>query len=120
MIRILIFKVFALAVIATSTAFANSTLFTLVTIYTYPEGSENYVEVQGNTQMTRQDCETQVFLLSDNKDTSLPFGRSDKWEVIGGEAKLKNGKIVVSRSQSNDTNLGFFCVPTGWNLKANS
>ena len=116
----LIFKVFALAVIATSTAFANSTLFTLVTIYTYPEGSMNYVAVQGNTQMTRQDCETQVFLLSDNKDTSLPFGRSNKWEVIGGEAKLKNGKIVVSSSQSNDTNLGFFCVPTGWSLKANS
>ena len=92
MIRILIFKVFALAVIATSTAFANSTLFTLVTIYTYPEGSMNYVAVQGNTQMTRQDCETQVFLLSDNKDTSLPL----KIQVCLSAGET-NGKLSVAK-----------------------
>ena len=45
--------------------------------------------------MTRKQCETQVYLLSDNKDSNLPFGRSSKLEFIGEEAKMKDGEIVL-------------------------
>ena len=90
----------------------------MVTIFNYPKSSENYVQVQSQNQMTRKDCETQIFLLTDNKDSNLPFGRSSKWEVVGGEAELKDGKVKVSRWDSNDSNVSFLCVPTGWKTKS--
>ena len=69
--------------------------------------------------MNLKECETQVFLLSDNKDMNLPFGRSRKWEVVGGEVKLEDGKIIVSKWNSNDAEFSFLCVPTGWATKDN-
>ena len=68
-------------------------------------------------QMTREECETQVFLLSDNKDPSLPFGRANKWETVEQEEILKDGKIVVNRFQYKEIDLSFLCVPTVWSLK---
>ena len=53
--------------LTSSSVYANSALFSLVTIFSYPKDSGNYVQVQSKNQMTRQDCETQIFLLSDNK-----------------------------------------------------
>ena len=111
------FLVTLIVIAATSPNCASSPLFTLVTIFEYPENSGQYIDVHNQNQMTRKDCETQIFLLSDNKHDNLPFGRSSKWEVIGGQAKLKDGKIVVSRWDSNKSHFGFFCVPTEWKTK---
>ena len=72
-----------------SNSYADSALFSLVTLFTYPKNSQNYVQVQSQNQMTRGKCETQIFLLGYNKDKNLPFGRISKWEVIGGDAELK-------------------------------
>ena len=69
--------------------------------------------------MTWEECGTQVFLLSVNKDLNLPFGRSSKWEVVSGVAKLEDGKILVSKWGSNDVELSFLCVPTAWATKNN-
>ena len=107
-------------ILIASNTHANTALFSLVTIFNYPKSSENYVQVQSQNQMTRKECETQIFLLSDNKDKNLPFGRSSKWEIIGGEAELKEGKIIVSRWSSNESNFSFLCVPTGWKTKLNN
>lgn len=97
--------------------FAKSVLFSLVTIFVYPEDTNNFVQVQGVNQMTKEECETQVFLLSDKKDSSLPFGRSTKWETVGQESTLKDGEIVVNSVEQKDINLSFLCVPTGWSIK---
>ena len=75
--NLIVATAFVLSGVISFPAFANSTLFTLVTLFEFPEGSSNYVHVQYEYQMTKFDCKTQVFLLSDNKDLSLPFGRAD-------------------------------------------
>ena len=80
----------------------------------YPETSGNYVQVQNQNQMTKVECETQLFLLSDNKNFNLPFGRSNKWEVVGGQPILKDGKIIISDIDTNEAEISFFYVPTGW------
>ncbi len=67
--------------------------------------------------MTREECETQVFLLSGNKHPSLSFGRAYKWETVEQEEILKDGKIVVNRFQYKEIDLNFLCVPKGWSLK---
>ena len=51
-------------------------LFTLVTMFSYYD--ESFLQIQGHQQMTRQECETELYLLWDNKENNLPFGRSDK------------------------------------------
>lgn len=118
--NLIVATAFVLSGVISFPAFANSTLFTLVTLFEFPEDSSNYVQVQNQNQMTEIECETQVFLLSDNKDLSLPFGRADKWVIIGREAELKNGEIVISNLEKNDANLSFLCVPTGWSTNSNS
>ena len=120
--NLIVATAFVLSGVISFPTFANSTLFTLVTFFKFPEDSSNYVQVQNQNQnlMTQIECETQVFLLSDNKDLSLPFGRADKWVIIGGEAELKNGEIVISNLEKNDANLSFLCVPTGWSTNSNS
>ena len=62
--------------------------------------------------ITWEECGTQVFLLSVNKDLNLPFGRSSKWEVAGGDAELEDGKIVISHLGGNDAELSFSCFST--------
>ncbi len=52
--------------------------------------------------------------FGDNKENNLPFGRSDKWDIIGGEAKLENGKIIIVNMDNTDAKMKFLCVPTGW------
>ena len=42
------------------------------------------------------------------------FGRSDKWDIIGGEAKLENGEIIIVNMDNTDAKMKFLCVPTGW------
>ena len=113
---------FVLSGVISFPAFANSTLFTLVTLFKFPEDSSNYVQFQNQNQnqTTQIECKTQVFLLSDNKDLSLPFGRADKWVIIGGEAELKNRELVISNLEKNNANLSFLCVPTGWSTNSNS
>ena len=118
--NLIVATAFVLSGVISFPAFANSTLFTLVTLFEFPEDSSNYVQVQNQNQMTKIECETQIFLLSDNKDLSLPFGRADKWVIVGGEAELKNGEIVISNLEKNDANLSFLCVPTGWSTNSNS
>jgi|TARA_B000000475_G_scaffold125381_1_gene101329 hypothetical protein len=111
------FKLLSIAIfvsLVSSPVTAKEILYTVVTVFSYPKDSGNFVQVQGHTEMTKKECETQIFLLSDNKDANLPFGRSSKWEIVGGDAKLENGKIVVSRWESNESNFSFLCVPTGW------
>ena len=82
--NLIVATAFVLSGVISIPAFANSTLFTLVTLFEFPEGSSNYVQHQNQNQMTKIKCETQVFLLSDNKYLSLPFGRADKWVIVGG------------------------------------
>tara|TARA_B100001093_G_scaffold53281_1_gene45202 strand:- start:153 stop:521 length:369 start_codon:yes stop_codon:yes gene_type:complete len=120
--NLIVATAFVLSGVISFPAFANSTLFTLVTLFKFPEDSSNYVQVQNQNQnqMTQIECKTQVFLLSDNKDLSLPFGRADKWVIIGGEAELKNGELVISNLEKNNANLSFLCVPTGWSTNSNS
>ena len=120
--NLIVATAFVLSGVISFPAFANSTLFTLVTLFKFPEDSSNYVQFQNQNQnqMTQIECKTQVFLLSDNKDLSLPFGRADKWVIVGGEAELKNGEIVISSLEKNDANLSFLCVPTGWSTNSNS
>jgi hypothetical protein len=112
--------VFILSSVVAFPVLANSTLFTLVTLFEYPADSGNYVQVQNQNQMTRNKCETQIFLLGDYKELSLPFGRGNKWEIIGGEAKLQDGEIVIVSSEKNNSDISFLCVPTGWSTKADS
>ena len=118
--NLIVATAFVLSGVISFPAFAKSTLFTLVTLFKFPEDSSNYVQVQNQNQMTQIECKAQVFLLSDNKDLSLPFGRADKWVIVGGEAELKNGEIVISNLEKNDANLSFLCVPTGWSTNSNS
>ena len=87
-------------------------LFTLVTMFSYYD--ESFLQIQGHQQMTRQECETELYLLWDNKENNLPFGRSDKWDIIGGEAKLENGTIIIVNMDNTDAKMKFLCVPTGW------
>ena len=64
--------------------------------------------------MSKVECKTQLFLLSDNKNINLPFRRSSKWEEVGGEPILKDGKIIISNIDRNRAEISFFCVPTSW------
>ena len=120
--NLIVATAFVLSGVISFPAFANSTLFTLVTLFKFPEDSSNYVQFQNQNQnqTTQIECKTQVFLLSDNKDLSLQFGRADKWVIIGGEAELKNRELVISNLEKNNANLSFLCVPTGWSTNSNS
>ena len=95
-----------------STANANSALFTLVTVFMHQDRSNNYIQVQSSEQLTRKECESQVFRLGDNKVANLPFGRTSRLVITGGEAKLKNGEIDVSGWETKKFKFSFLCVPT--------
>ena len=44
--NLIVATAFVLSGVYSFPAFANSTLFTLVTLFEFPEGSSNYVQVQ--------------------------------------------------------------------------
>ena len=59
--NLIVATAFVLSGVISFPAFANSTLFTLVTLFEFPEGSSNYVQVQNQNQMTKLNVKLKFF-----------------------------------------------------------
>jgi hypothetical protein len=60
-------------------------LFTLVTMFSYYD--ESFLQIQGHQQMTRQECETELYLLWDNKELKSVIEQLDAIEILNNLQK---------------------------------